>query len=143
MKSIHIKKNDLDKTLAEPKTAGKKLLEPLKSMSKAAGFAFNILEDDEKLSDAEIHNREADFWCCLEGRATFLLGGELVNQQYRKNADGSDNKDEVYAATMKEEQQVVLEEGDWLLIPKGEAHQHQGSSKDGFARLLIIKVPQQ
>ncbi len=85
MKSVIIQNKDIAQALANPKTSSKKLLEPVKSITKEVGIYFNVLEDDTSWSDVEIHHHEADMWHCLEGEATFLLGGTLINPQLRKN----------------------------------------------------------
>lgn len=138
-KCVLVRKEEINKTLATPPTPGKKLLEPLKSFSTASKLPFNILEDKEVLNnEAEVHKHEGDLWLCLEGEVKFMYGGEMVEPWVKKNADGSENQNEIKAKEIKNGTEAVLKPGDWLWIPPGEPHQHNCA---GVARLAIIKIP--
>lgn len=137
-KSVFIPKNQLDETLAVYPTSGKRLLEPFKSFSSVNGLPFNILEDCQVENDAEVHQHEADLWLCLEGEVTFICDGEMDNPLYQKLPDGSDDRREVKAKSIRGGATHILHSGDWLWIPAGVPHQHKCS---GTARLMIIKIP--
>ena len=134
-----VRKDIIDKTLANAPVAGKHLLEPLKSFAAANKFPVNILEDKEIANEAEIHKHEGDLWYCLEGEVEFIYGGELVEPWVKKNADGSEDPREIKAKEIKDGEREILKPGDWLWIPAGAPHQHK--KLDGYARLAIIKIP--
>ncbi len=139
-KSVLIKKEIIDQTLAQPyaDVPTKKLIEPLKALALQNKVPLNILEDVNVNNEAEIHKHEADLWLCLDGEVTFVYGGEMVDPWVKKNADGSTDDREWKAKEIKGGTEVVLKPGDWLWIPAGEPHQHKTT---GRARLAIIKVP--
>jgi len=136
--STHISKEDIDETLKSPSEQGKRALDPLKSFRGERALPFNILEDNKVVNDAEVHHHEGDLWLCLEGEVDFICGGEMVDPWFEKNADGSDNTNEVKAKEIKGGTETTLKPGDWLWIPPGEPHQHKC---EGIARLVITKVP--
>ncbi len=134
-----MRKEKIDETLATPSIVGKKLLEPLKSLAAANKLPFNILEDKEVLNnEAEVHKHEGDLWFCLEGEVKFIYGGEMVDPWVKKNADGTENPNEIKAKEIKNGVESILKPGDWLWIPAGQPHQHFCA---GTARLVIIKIP--
>lgn len=138
MACVFVPKSLLDETLASASTAGKRLLEPLKTHARESGFPVNILEEQGVWNDAEVHKTEDDLWLCLEGEVKFIYGGELVAPRVAVAADGTQNKNELQAKEIVGGEQVVLHPGDWLYIPAGAPHQH-GAEKS--ARLAIIKIP--
>ncbi len=137
-KNIFVGKSLIEKTLATEAAQGKRLLEPLKTFAAEHKLPFNILEDKEVANDAEAHMHEADLWHCLEGEVKFIYGGEMVDPWFKKNADGTEDKREVKAKTIRGGEESVLQSGDWLYIPAGQPHQHICK---GVARLIIIKIP--
>ena len=138
-KAFYLPETQVKKTLAASPTIGKKLLEPLKEIAKNNNLPFNILEDHQlTANDAEVHQREADLWLCLEGEVVFVCDGEMVEPWYKKLADGSEDRREVKAKSIRGGTTYVLKPGDWLWIPTGVPHQHTCA---GTARLVIIKIP--
>ena len=138
-KAVYVSKNQVSETLITTPTPGKKLLEPFKSFATTNQLPFNILEDSQVLeNDAEVHRHEADLWLCLEGEVTFVCDGELVEPWYKKLSDGTEDKREVKAKSIRGGTTHILKPGDWLWIPAGVPHQHTCSST---ARLMIIKIP--
>ncbi len=135
-KGVFVKKGEFDKTLATPAEQGKRLLDPLKTFAKESGFPVNILEDKDAINDAEVHTHEDDLWYCLEGEVTFTYNGEMVDSWVKENPDGSKDYREVKAKEIKNGTVSVLKPGDWLWIPAGVPHKH-----DGTGRLVIIKIP--
>ena len=135
----YIPKNEIDKALASTPVKGKRLLEPIKAFSAQTKTPLNVLEDHQILdNEAEVHMREGDLWQCLEGEVKFVYGGEMVNPWQKKNADGTENPNEIKAKEIKNGTEIILKSGDWLWIPPGEPHQHQCPKT---ARLVIIKIP--
>ena len=127
-----IKKSDIDKVLALPASAGKKML------FKSSLFPFGILEDHAVSNDAETHMAEGDLWYCLEGEVNFIYGGELVEPWFVKDKNGNENKNEQKAKEIRGGAEIVLKPGDWLWVAPGEPHRH---NCEKTARLAIIKVP--
>lgn len=133
-----VKKEAIDKALASTPVQGKRVLEPINSLV-SQGLPFNIIEDHKVSgSEAEVHKTEGDLWCCLEGEIEFTYGGELIDEEFRKNPDGSDNLNELKGTGINNGTKTTLKQGDWLWIPPGQPHQHD-ASKTG--RLVIIKIP--
>lgn len=138
-KAVYVPKDQVTETLTIPPTPGKKLLEPFKTFSQSQALPFNILEDHQLLeNDAEIHMHEADLWLCLEGEVTFTCDGEMENPWYKKLPDGTEDRREIKAKSIRHGSTYVLKPGDWLWIPAGVPHQH---TCPGTTRLMIIKVP--
>ncbi|MDP3726187.1 MAG: cupin domain-containing protein [bacterium] len=137
--SVFISKKQIDETLKTVPTQGKRLLDPLKTFAVEQKLPLNILEDKEISNDAEVHVHEADLWHCLEGEVTFICGGEMIDPWIHKNADGTENKNEIKAKKIQDGKKIVLHPGDWLYIPAGEPHQHMCPET---TRLVIIKIPQ-
>ncbi len=135
---VYVKRELINETLGSATRQGKKLLEPLKTISKESKLPLNILEDKDVINEAEIHTHEGDLWQCLEGEVTFIFGGELVDPWKKKNADGTEDEREIKANEIRNGTETVLRPGDWLWIPPGQPHQHVCK---GVARLAIIKIP--
>lgn len=132
MKATYIPRSLIQETLASPESQGKRLLEPLKSLSLQKGVPVHILEDVAVSNVAEIHTHEADLWICLSGNVTFVTGGTLVNPSTPNDPR------EIKGDAIEGGEEHVLSEGDVLFIPAGIAHSHY---TDGSARLYIIKIP--
>lgn len=137
MKTILIQKTEVEKTLSASPIQGKRLPEPFRSFAAANTLPFAILEDTEVANDAEVHQHEGDLWFGLQGEAVFICGGKLMEPKCRLNADGSENKNELYAKKISGGEEFVVRAGDWLWIPAGEPHQHCAR---GTARLVIVKI---
>ena len=119
MKTVHIPKENIDATLKNSPVKGKNLLEPFRTFALQNKLPFAILEDTSVENDAEVHVKEGDLWFCLEGEAKFVCGGEMVEPKCRLNADGTENKNELFASKIKDGGEFVVRAGDWLLIPAG------------------------
>lgn len=137
-KSVYIPKNLIETSLTNAPLKGKNLLEPLKSFSSLNDVPLNILEDTDVSNEAEVHLEEGDLWHCLEGEATFIYGGSLINGLPKKKSDGTLDYNELRSAEIINGIETVLKIGDWLWIPAGEPHLHKSK---GTSRLLIIKIP--
>ena len=81
-------------------------------------------------SVAELHLHEDDLWLCIEGEASFVLGGKLINP---RTEDGLT----YLADSILEGEVVTMRAGDWLHIPAGQPHQPVTSMS---ADLIIIKL---
>ena len=140
MKTVFISKDDIDATLSKPPVKGKNLLEPFQSFAVENKLPFSILEDTAVENDAEVHKTDGDLWFCLEGEATFVCGGKLIEPYHRVLRSGAENPDELYGPGISDGEKFILKPGDWLWIPPGEAHQHGAT---GTTRLIIIKISAQ
>src|SRR3989344_2639985 len=92
----------VEEALGNKPGQGKRLLEPLKALAQASGLPMNILEDHEVSNEAEVHRHEGDLWYCLEGEATFVYGGRMVNPETRIRPDGSVNEVEIKATFIRD-----------------------------------------
>ena len=120
-------------TLAQKPTDGKRQLEPLATWAKEQGISLNILEDHNFLVGApEVHRHEEDLWIGLEGEATFVVGGELV-EPWTKEGDDR----EVKGKSIRGGTEIKMGQWDILKIPAGQSHQHTAL----HGRLIIIKIP--
>jgi len=138
LQCVFIAKGQVDETLLSPSEQGKRLLEPLKSVSLAKGAPINILEDTNVANDAEVHRHEGDLWIGLEGEVEFVVGGEMVHPWIHEKPDGTRNDREIKAKEIRGGESYVVGKGDILWIPAGVPHLHRTK---GIARLFIIKVP--
>jgi len=135
MKSVFVDKKTINKALKTIPKKGKNSIEPFKTWTVKRSLPFSILENNEVLNKAERHKNEGDLWFCLEGEATFICGGEMVNERILNDMENSESQ----ADYIKRGKSITLKKGDWLWIPPGEPHQH---SNKNLSRLLIIKIPQ-
>ncbi len=132
-------KQAIDQLLLSPSLPGKHTLESWKQSPESKVIPFTILEDVTYIERrAELHLREADVFYCLEGEATFVYGGELVDGHERVNADGTTNPNEWRGSDIRNATVVTVQIGDWVWIPAGQPHYHFSKTR---ARLLVIKVP--
>ena len=70
----------------------------------------------EKPGMAEVHVKDADLIYVMEGGATFVTGGSVV--------DGKTiAPDEIRGASIKDGQTRHLAKGDVIIVPKGTPHQ--------------------
>lgn len=133
-----LRRIQIDEMLLLPPQPGKRLLEPLRSLSAREKIPFNILEDHEIVNSPEIHRHEGDLWHCLQGEAVFTYGGELFGMRILERSDGSRDDREIQGSGIKDGSEVTLYPGDWLWIPPGQPHAHRTKST---TRLVIIKIP--
>lgn len=135
---IHIPHAVIEETKNTPPKQGKHSLEPLRSFAKSHSLPLSLLEDTDVENEAEVHKTKADLWQCIEGEATFTIGGELVNSRVKKNADGTEDITEIFAEKISNGQEQMIKKGEWLWIPAGVPHSHRAK---GTARFFVIKVP--
>jgi glc operon protein GlcG len=70
----------------------------------------------EKSGQAEVHTKDADVIYVLEGKATFITGGEAVDA---KNIA----PDEIRGASIKGGETRTISKGDVIIVPRGTPHQ--------------------
>lgn len=135
---IHIPNSLIEESKNTPPQQGKRSLEPLRSFAKEHGVPLAILEDTNIENEAEVHKTKADLWQCIEGEATFTIGGEMVEPYTKKNSAGIEDPNELFAKKTAGGKEQVMRAGDWLWIPAGLPHTHRAK---GTARFFVIKVP--
>jgi quercetin dioxygenase-like cupin family protein len=72
---------------------------------------------DDAKKPAEVHAKDTDVFYILEGSATFVTGGELVN-----GAPDNGKVDELRGPSIKGGEPHKLEKGDVIVIPHGIPH---------------------
>ncbi len=138
---VLVRQATVHRTLRTKPTSGKRLLDPLATFAFETDFPLKILEEKNVfVNEAEVHEKEGDLWNCLEGRATFIVGGLLKHPRDRLTKSGQRNHNELYGKEIRSGREIVLNPGDWLWIPPGTPHQHRAK---GTTRLFIIKIPAQ
>ena len=70
----------------------------------------------EKPGQAEVHTKDADVIYVLEGRATFITGGEAVDVK-------TIAPDETRGASIKGGETRTISKGDVIIVPRGTPHQ--------------------
>jgi mannose-6-phosphate isomerase-like protein (cupin superfamily) len=84
------------------------------------------------VANAAIHDTEAEFFYVIDGSATFVMGGQLVDAQ-RSNAENSTGKSVNGGMTRK------ISKGDFMLVPQGVPHWF--SAIDGSVTLMSLHLP--
>lgn len=128
-----IRKEDIDRMLAQTPVQGKRQLQPLLDLFLAKNPPMGIVEDSAvEETFVEVHKHEHDLWFGLEGETEFTYGGKLVDPQVSANENELTGREIAGGTT------IVFKSGDWLWIPAGVPHMHKTS---GVARMVIIKIP--
>ena len=89
-----------------------------------------VFHDEKRVDDLnEVHDGSDDVYYVLEGTATLLLGGSLVDP--KETSPG-----EWRAKTAVGGQRYVIKKGDLVFVPRGTPHQRTVTGK-GFSMILI------
>lgn len=89
-----------------------------------------IFHDEKRENDLfEVHDGSDDVYYVLEGEATLMLGGTLVEP--KQTAPG-----EWRSKSATGGQNVTIRKGDLIVVPRGTPHQRTVTGK-GFAMILI------
>lgn len=89
-----------------------------------------VFHDEKRENDlVEVHDASDDIYYVLEGAATLLLGGTLV--EANETAPG-----EWRAKTSTGGQKYEIKKGDVIVVPRGTPHQRTVTGK-GFSMILI------
>jgi mannose-6-phosphate isomerase-like protein (cupin superfamily) len=89
-----------------------------------------VFHDDKRENDLhEVHDGSDDIYYVLDGEATLMLGGSLVEPT--QTAPG-----EWRAKTSTGGQTVTIKKGDLIIVPRGTPHQRTVTGK-GFSMILI------
>jgi mannose-6-phosphate isomerase-like protein (cupin superfamily) len=96
---------------------------------------FTMLAYRAKSGGGEIHQKNADFFYVVQGSATLLTGGKLVNA-------APQGPDEMRGTAVEGGTETPLHEGDFVHIPAGVPHQLVLPSGQDFC-YFVIKVKEQ
>ena len=89
-----------------------------------------VFHDEKRENDLfEVHDASDDIYYVLEGEATLMLGGTLVEPN--ETAPG-----EWRSKVGKDGQRIAIKKGDLIVVPRGTAHQRTVTGK-GFSMILI------
>ncbi|MBX7056167.1 MAG: cupin domain-containing protein [Pyrinomonadaceae bacterium] len=89
-----------------------------------------VFHDEKRVDDLnEVHDGSDDVYYVLDGTATLLLGGSLVDP--KETSPG-----EWRAKTAVGGQRYVIKKGDLVFVPRGTPHQRTVTGK-GFSMILI------
>ena len=95
-----------------------------------------VFHDEKRENDLnEVHDSSDDIYYVLDGEATLLLGGTLVEPN-------EISPGEWRAKTASGGQRVVIRKGDLIIVPRGTPHQRTVTGK-GFSMILIKVFAQQ
>jgi quercetin dioxygenase-like cupin family protein len=87
------------------------------SLFSAENFKISAGHRDATVKPAEIHTRDTDIFYVVEGSATFVTGGELVD-----GAPDKGNVEELRGPSIKGGEPHKLQKGDVIVIPRGVPH---------------------
>ena len=117
---------------AEPQTGARVVADSEKLFN--SGFPVRIVQHCRVAKAiAEVHLDADDLWLCMEGEASFVCGGRLIEPIEQVPGELT-----FLAPSIVEGKVVNLKKGDWLLIPAGQPHQPVTSLS---ASLAIVKLP--
>ncbi|MGD9590470.1 MAG: cupin domain-containing protein [Pyrinomonadaceae bacterium] len=89
-----------------------------------------VFHDEKRENDLhEVHDGSDDVYYVLEGEATLMLGGSLVEPDQVSPGEWR-------AKSATGGQRVVIKKGDLVVVPRGTPHQRTVSGK-GFSMILI------
>jgi mannose-6-phosphate isomerase-like protein (cupin superfamily) len=90
------------------------------------------LEYRASVATASVHEREAEVFYVIDGTATMITGGKLVNET-RTNADN------LSGTAIEGGVSRTVAKGDFIMVPEGTPHWF--SSIDGALVLMTLHVP--
>ncbi|OHB10902.1 MAG: hypothetical protein A3G05_02170 [Candidatus Zambryskibacteria bacterium RIFCSPLOWO2_12_FULL_45_14] len=126
----HVLAETVDQFLHAPLKQGSRVVEESKRLYED-GFPVRFIQNyNVTYRLAEVHIHEDDIFLCMDGSVHFILGGQLVNPWTK---DGLT----FLADSINGGEEVVLNKGDWLHIPAGQAHQHLTPR---LCHLMVVKV---
>ena len=89
-----------------------------------------IFHDEKRENDLhEVHDGSDDIYYVLDGEATLMLGGSLVEPNQISPGEWR-------ARLATGGQKVVIKKGDLIVVPRGTPHQRTVTGK-GFSMILI------
>ena len=118
----------MEKALAQKADASGLASEPIKKYS----TDYTLLAFRNQSGKAELHEKFADFYVVIEGNATLVSGGQMVNA--KTTAPG-----EVRGDSIQDGKETKLKKGDIVHIPANIPHQLTLAKGDTF-QYFVIKV---
>jgi mannose-6-phosphate isomerase-like protein (cupin superfamily) len=118
----------MEKALAQKADASGLASEPIKKYS----TDYTLLAFRNQSGKAELHEKFADFYVVVEGNATLVSGGQMVNA--KTTAPG-----EVRGDSIQDGKETKLKKGDIVHIPANIPHQLTLAKGDTF-QYFVIKV---
>lgn len=118
----------MEKTLAPKADASGLATEPLKKYA----TDYTLLTFRNKSGKAELHEKFADFYFVIDGKATLVSGGQMVHGA--TTAPG-----EVRGDSIEGGKETQLKKGDIVHVPANIPHQLMLSKGDTF-KYFIVKV---
>jgi mannose-6-phosphate isomerase-like protein (cupin superfamily) len=94
---------------------------------------FWVESKANKIDEAEVHDASDDYHIILEGSATYIIGGRLVEPRELKNRPGEWRSEKVEGG-----ERVTVKKGDVLFVPRGTVHQRDTTGKS--VKYQIIKI---
>ncbi|HMQ02942.1 MAG TPA: cupin domain-containing protein [Pyrinomonadaceae bacterium] len=89
-----------------------------------------VFHDENRENDLhEVHDESDDVYYVLQGEATLMLGGSLVDPQQVSSGEWR-------SMTSSGGQKVTIRKGDLVVVPRGTPHQRTVTGK-GFSMILI------
>jgi mannose-6-phosphate isomerase-like protein (cupin superfamily) len=89
----------------------------------------------------ELHLRDTDVFYIVDGSATFVTGGTIVDQGPNKTPGGGLSTIEFHGTSITGGTEHHLEKGDSIIIPHGIPHQF--TQIDGPFLYFVVKITQQ
>ncbi len=94
---------------------------------------FWVESKSNKVDEAEIHDASDDFHIILEGSATYVIGGKLVEPRDLINRPG-----EWRSMKVEGGERITVKKGDVLFVPRGVVHQRDTTGMS--TKYQIIKI---
>lgn len=94
---------------------------------------FWVESKSNKIDEAEVHDASDDYHIILEGSATYIIGGKLVEPKELKNRPG-----EWRSMKVEGGERITVNKGDVMFVPRGLVHQRDTMGKS--VKYQIIKI---
>jgi quercetin dioxygenase-like cupin family protein len=99
----------------------------------AENFKISAGHRDDAKHPGEVHTKDTDIFYILDGSATFVTGGELVD-----GAPDKGNAEELRGPSVKGGESHKLQKGDVIVIPRGTPHHF--TEVTGPFNYFVVKV---
>jgi mannose-6-phosphate isomerase-like protein (cupin superfamily) len=92
---------------------------------------FWIEAKADRIDEAEVHDFSDDYHIILEGSATYIIGGKLVEPREIRAGEWR-------SAKIEGGERITVKKGDTLFVPRGTVHQRDTTGKS--VKYYIIKI---
>jgi mannose-6-phosphate isomerase-like protein (cupin superfamily) len=92
---------------------------------------FWIESKANAIDEAEVHDNSDDYHVILEGSATYIIGGKLVEPREIRAGEWR-------SAKIEGGERITVKKGDTLFVPRGTVHQRDTTGKS--VKYYIIKI---